>query len=265
MVHVGVLVGVLYVGPGQQDDEVAILKNEYGSVRYCEFLRALGTLVPLEEAAVQESNLFLNLETGGKDGRYTYVWTDDIMQVLFHVATAMPCWPRDPNCNEKLKYIGNDYVSIVFNDSGHDFNILTIKGQFNLCVVVVEPLEGGVCRVLVKTKDERIRTKFLAHLQPITWRHRSASHWSSAAELRTPPTASSDCASSNGSARASRASGVRPPRGRPPPTTRRRTPRTRSGGSPSTTSTTTRNTPAAHEQLRAGTTISMKSLYHQLY
>ncbi|XP_050670637.1 tuberin [Leptidea sinapis] len=161
-------VGVLYVGPGQQDDEVAILKNEYGSVRYCEFLRALGTLVPLEEAAVQESNLFLNLETGGKDGRYTYVWTDDIMQVLFHVATAMPCWPRDPNCNEKLKYIGNDYVSIVFNDSGHDFNILTIKGQFNLCVVVVEPLEGGVCRVLVKTKDERIRTKFLAHLQPIT-------------------------------------------------------------------------------------------------
>ena len=27
-------IGVLYVGPGQQDNEVLILKNEYGSVRY---------------------------------------------------------------------------------------------------------------------------------------------------------------------------------------------------------------------------------------
>ncbi|CAG4992292.1 unnamed protein product [Colias eurytheme] len=157
-------VGVLYVGPGQQDDEVAILKNEYGSVRYSEFLRALGTLVPLEGA--DEPNLFLNLEKGGKDGRYTYVWTDDIMQVQFHVATAMPSCARDPHCNEKRKYIGNDFVSIVYNDSGHDFNILTIKGQFNLCVVVVEPMECGMSRVLVKTKDERIRSKFLAHLQP---------------------------------------------------------------------------------------------------
>lgn len=48
-------------------------------------------------------------------------------QVLFHVATAMPSLARDPTCNEKRKYIGNDYVSIVYNDSGADFNILTIK------------------------------------------------------------------------------------------------------------------------------------------
>lgn len=49
------------------------------------------------------------------------------LQVLFHVATAMPCSPKDPSCNEKRKYIGNDYVSIVYNDSGADFNIHTIK------------------------------------------------------------------------------------------------------------------------------------------
>ncbi|XP_034830671.1 tuberin isoform X1 [Maniola hyperantus] len=157
-------VGVLYVGPGQQDDEVAILKNEYGSVRYMDFLRLLGTLVPLEGA--EEPNLFLNLEKGGKDGRYTYVWNDDIMQVLFHVATAMPSSARDPHCNEKRKYIGNDFVSIVYNDSGHDFNILTIKGHFNLCIVVVEPLEHGMNRVTLKTKDERLRGKFLAHVEP---------------------------------------------------------------------------------------------------
>ncbi|CAH2238615.1 jg1421 [Pararge aegeria aegeria] len=157
-------VGVLYVGPGQQDDEVAILKNEYGSVRYMDFLRLLGTLVPLEGA--EEPNLFLNLEKGGKDGRYTYVWNDDIMQVLFHVATAMPSSARDPHCNEKRKYIGNDFVSIVYNDSGHDFNILTIKGHFNLCIVLVEPLEHGMNRITLKSKDERLRSKFLAHVEP---------------------------------------------------------------------------------------------------
>ncbi|KAJ0176953.1 hypothetical protein K1T71_006962 [Dendrolimus kikuchii] len=157
-------VGVLYVGPGQHEDEVAILKNEYGSVRYADFLTQLGTLVPLDGGSDELPNLFLNLEKGGKDGRYTYVWNDDIMQVLFHVATAMPSLPRDPTCNEKRKYIGNDFVSIVYNDSGVDFNIHTIKGQFNFCIVVVEPYEHSMNRVFIKTKDERIRGKFLSHL-----------------------------------------------------------------------------------------------------
>ncbi|XP_068632224.1 tuberin isoform X2 [Battus philenor] len=155
-------IGVLYVGPGQQDNEVAILKNEYGSVRYSEFLRQLGGLVPLDGG--DEPTLFLNLEKGGKDGRYAYVWHDDIMQVLFHVATAMPSSAKDPSCNEKRKYIGNDYVSIVYNDSGADFNILTIKGQLNFCIVIVEPMEHGMNRVFVKSKDERLRSKFLAHV-----------------------------------------------------------------------------------------------------
>ncbi|CAG5031361.1 unnamed protein product [Parnassius apollo] len=155
-------IGVLYVGPGQQDNEVAILKNEYGSVRYSEFLRQLGTLVPLDGG--DEPNLFLNLEKGGKDGQYTYVWNDDIMQVQFHVATAMPSSPKDPSCNEKRKYIGNDYVSIVYNDSGADFNIHTIKGQLNFCIVVVEPFEHSMNRVFVKSKEERIGGTFLAHV-----------------------------------------------------------------------------------------------------
>lgn len=159
-------VGVLYVGPGQHEDEVAILRNEYGSIRYSEFLSQLGTLVSLcgETAPEELPTLFLNLEKGGRDGRYTYVWNDDIMQVLFHVATAMPSVARDPTCNEKRKYIGNDYVSIVYNDSGEDFNIYTIKGQFNFCIVVVEPYENSMNRVFIKTKDERIRGKFLSHL-----------------------------------------------------------------------------------------------------
>lgn len=38
------------------------------------------------------------------------------------------------------------------------------QGQLNFCIVVVEPFEHGMNRVFIKTKEERIRTKFLAHV-----------------------------------------------------------------------------------------------------
>lgn len=73
-------IGVLYVGPGQCNNETEILKNRFGSVRYVEFLRNLGTLVSLKDA--KENNIFVNMETNGRDGKFTYVWKDDIVQVF---------------------------------------------------------------------------------------------------------------------------------------------------------------------------------------
>ncbi|XP_060802820.1 tuberin [Amyelois transitella] len=155
-------VGVLYVARGQHDNETAILRNAHGSVRYAALVAALGAVVPLALGA-PEPDLFLTMERGGRDGSHTYVWRDDVMQMLFHVATLMPTSPKDPNCNEKRKYIGNDLVSIVYNDSGEEFDIQTIKGQANLCVVVVEPLEHAMNRVVVLSKEARVR-EFLPHL-----------------------------------------------------------------------------------------------------
>lgn len=43
---------------------------------------------------------------------------------------------------------------------------ISLQGHFNLCIVVVEPLEHGMNRVTLKTKDERLRGKFLAHVEP---------------------------------------------------------------------------------------------------
>lgn len=42
----------------------------------------------------------------------------------------MPNHENDPNCNEKKKHIGNDYVSIVYNESGEEYNLSTIKVNF---------------------------------------------------------------------------------------------------------------------------------------
>lgn len=34
---------------------------------------------------------------------------------------------KDPNCNEKKKHIGNDFVSIVYNESGEEYNLSTVS------------------------------------------------------------------------------------------------------------------------------------------
>lgn len=50
-----------------------------------------------------------------------------MLQVTFHVATLMPTRENDPNCNAKKLHIGNDYVTIVYNESGEQYNIRTVK------------------------------------------------------------------------------------------------------------------------------------------
>lgn len=50
-----------------------------------------------------------------------------LISVIFHVATLMPNKDSDPNCNAKKLHIGNDYVTIVYNDSNEDYRIGIIK------------------------------------------------------------------------------------------------------------------------------------------
>lgn len=47
--------------------------------------------------------------------------------VIFHVATLMPNKESDPNCTAKKLHIGNDFVSIVYNESGQKYHLGTIK------------------------------------------------------------------------------------------------------------------------------------------
>lgn len=39
----------------------------------------------------------------------------------------MPTKETDPSCNGKKLHIGNDYVIIVYNESGEEYNIQTVK------------------------------------------------------------------------------------------------------------------------------------------
>jgi tuberous sclerosis protein 2 len=140
-------IGVVYVGKGQTS-EAAILANTSGSSRYLEFLSGLGQLRRLSDTTPQAVYLG-GLDRGGGDGEFAYFHLDETTQVVFHVATLMPTLTSDPHCSNKKLHIGNDFVTIVFNESGRPYQFGAIKGQFGYAEVVVEPLPAGFNRVSV--------------------------------------------------------------------------------------------------------------------
>ncbi|CAG8494595.1 15660_t:CDS:1 [Acaulospora morrowiae] len=134
-------IGVLYVGKNQTT-EVEILSNVHGSQGYIDFLNKLGNLVRLKDCKhVYTGGLDTQFNT---DGDYAYYWKDDITQVIFHCATLMPTnLTNDPYCSQKKRHIGNDYVTIVFNESGHDYRFDTLPSHFNYINIVISPHSRG--------------------------------------------------------------------------------------------------------------------------
>lgn len=144
-------VGILYVAPGQAN-EVDILRNTHGSPAYTHFLSGLGRLIEL--------NGQVDVYAGGldpqEDGQYAYAWWDDIGQILFHTATMMPTLgpEKDPMCMYKKRHIGNDYVRIVWNDSGLPYRFDTLTTQFQFINIVVEPHSAGAIAAFSKSQHE---------------------------------------------------------------------------------------------------------------
>ncbi|KAJ8119395.1 hypothetical protein ONZ43_g3646 [Nemania bipapillata] len=129
-------VGVIYIGENQVD-EVEILANVSGSSDYVEFLNGLGTLTKLKGATFDLQGLD---RVYGMDGEYTFCWRDRVTELVFHVTTQMPTnLENDPRCNQKKQHIGNDYVNIIFNDSGFPFKFDTFPSEFNYVYIVITP------------------------------------------------------------------------------------------------------------------------------
>ncbi|KAI6022876.1 hypothetical protein BKA83DRAFT_4270037 [Pisolithus microcarpus] len=131
-------VGILYVAPGQTD-ELEILRNTHGSPAYTRFLEGIGRLINLRG----QVDVYAGGLTPDEDGEYAYAWWDDIAQILYHTATMMPNAPDDEYCVNKKRHIGNDYVRIVWNDSGRPYRFDTLATQFQFLNIVIEPHSHG--------------------------------------------------------------------------------------------------------------------------
>ena len=120
----------------------------------------------MDTTTTDPGRVFMGGLDPSKDGQFAYIWQDDAMQVkqncgfmdlvynlslfllqmVFHTATLMPNVKGDlqKSLNKKKMHIGNDYVAIVYNESGHPYTIGTVKCQF--IYVVSEyyfPSSGG--------------------------------------------------------------------------------------------------------------------------
>ena len=106
----------------------------------------------MDTTTTDPGRVFMGGLDPNKDGQFAYIWQDDAMQVqycsnfinptrhhevfffqmVFHTATLMPNVKGDlqRSLNKKKMHIGNDYVAIVYNESGHPYNIGTVKCQF---------------------------------------------------------------------------------------------------------------------------------------
>ncbi|CAE6345110.1 unnamed protein product [Rhizoctonia solani] len=133
-------VGIIYVGPGQTNER-EILGNRAGSPAYTHFLDNIGRLIRLKDQK--------DLYTGGldqhydSDGQYAYAWWDVIIQMLYHTATLMPNRKGDDQFAFKKLHIGNDYVRIIWNDSGKPYRFDTLATQFQYVNIVIEPHSVG--------------------------------------------------------------------------------------------------------------------------
>ncbi|KAL0943645.1 GTPase activating protein [Colletotrichum truncatum] len=129
-------VGVIYIGEGQTQ-EAEILSNVSGSSDYVAFLNGLGTLTKLKGSKFNTQGLDREYNT---DGEYTFCWRDRVTEIVFHVITQMPTnLERDPHCINKKRHIGNDFVNIIFNDSGTPFRFDTFPSEFNYVNIVITP------------------------------------------------------------------------------------------------------------------------------
>ncbi|KAF6037720.1 TSC2 [Bugula neritina] len=147
-------VGIVYVGKGQASNEAAILSNTYGSQRYSQFLKKLGTLISLDKCDPRDMYVGGLDHEQGADGKYTYIWHDEVVQMVFHIATMMPSKESDARCTNKKLHIGNNYVTIVYNESGEPYSLGTIKGKFNYVNIIIEPLDQVSNAVTIQCKDD---------------------------------------------------------------------------------------------------------------
>ncbi|KAI9746399.1 MAG: Tuberous sclerosis 2-like protein [Claussenomyces sp. TS43310] len=129
-------VGVIYIGIGQTQ-EIEILSNVAGSSDYTTFLSGLGNLTKLQGATFNTQGLD---RQGNTDGEYTYCWRDRVTEIVFHVTTLMPTnLEIDPQCISKKQHIGNDFVNIIFNNSGQSYGSNTFPTDFNYVNIVITP------------------------------------------------------------------------------------------------------------------------------
>ncbi|XP_062368009.1 signal-induced proliferation-associated protein 1 [Cinclus cinclus] len=127
-------VGVLYCRAGQGSEE-EMYNNEGPGPAFEQFLVLLGTRVRLRGFGGYRAQLDTRTDSTGTHSLYT---TYHGYEVMFHVSTMLPFTPRNPQQLLRKRHIGNDIVTIVFQEPGaRPFSPRALRSHFQHVFLVV--------------------------------------------------------------------------------------------------------------------------------
>ncbi|KFO28402.1 Signal-induced proliferation-associated protein 1 [Fukomys damarensis] len=127
-------VGILYCRAGQGSEE-EMYNNQEAGVAFTQFLTLLGDVVRLKGFDSYRAQLDTKTDSTGTHSLYTMYQDHEIM---FHVSTMLPYTPNNQQQLLRKRHIGNDIVTIVFQEPGSKpFCPTTIRSHFQHVFIVV--------------------------------------------------------------------------------------------------------------------------------
>ncbi|KAM5206289.1 signal-induced proliferation-associated 1-like protein 2 isoform 1-T3 [Hipposideros larvatus] len=138
-------VGILYCKAGQNTEE-EMYNNETAGPAFEEFLDLLGQRVRLKGFTKYRAQLDNKGDSTGTHSLYT---TYKDYELMFHVSTMLPHMPSNRQQLLRKRHIGNDIVTIVFQEPGAlPFTPKNIRSHFQHVFVIVKvhnPCTENVC------------------------------------------------------------------------------------------------------------------------
>lgn len=75
------------------------------------------------------------------DSPISYYECYDGKEIMFHVSTLLPFTPNDSSQIQRKRHIGNDIVTIVFQEDNTPFHPSMIKSNFLHVFLVIQPAQ----------------------------------------------------------------------------------------------------------------------------
>ncbi|XP_047376197.1 signal-induced proliferation-associated 1-like protein 2 isoform X1 [Sciurus carolinensis] len=138
-------IGILYCKAGQSTEE-EMYNNETAGPAFEEFLDLLGQRVRLKGFTKYRAQLDNKTDSTGTHSLYT---TYKDYELMFHVSTLLPYMPSNRQQLLRKRHIGNDIVTVVFQEPGAlPFTPRSIRSHFQHVFVIVKvhnPCTEAVC------------------------------------------------------------------------------------------------------------------------
>ncbi|XP_071244497.1 signal-induced proliferation-associated 1-like protein 2 isoform X4 [Salvelinus alpinus] len=149
-------VGIMYCQAGQSTEE-EMYNNESASPALEEFMELLGQKVRLKGFTKYRAQLDNKTDSTGTHSLYT---TYKDYELMFHVSTLLPYTPNNRQQLLRKRHIGNDIVTVIFQESGAlPFTPKNIRSHFQHVFIIVRvhnPCTENVCYSVAVTRSKDV-------------------------------------------------------------------------------------------------------------